>query len=304
MLADVIGRSNLGHFPQGTIASDLAARFGGFATDFLVAKCHERDYVILLPEWVRPENLICNSLIRLSHCRLQCYSWEPYRHVSRSRLEYKLWIKIVSLPFECWLASCVSAMVHGFGRFLRADTNSVNMVDLTGFRCLIAVDDPAEIPEHLSISMGDLIVSTAVRIESTVPFGGEHRGIPFAGGDASECGDQSDPQGRSLARRFPIPGAADGGEDSREGNRSGDNISWNSSEIKDRRRTVSGVWRAARSTGACSEKKASPVCIGVMAAASAGPLRAWGNLDAPWAARDVRSSRVRAPRASPAASFG
>ncbi len=102
MLADVIGRSNLGHFPQETIAGDLAARFSGFSTDFLVAKFRERDYVILLPDWVRPENLVCNSLIRLSHCTLQCYTWEPYRHASRSRLVYKAWIKIDNLPFECW----------------------------------------------------------------------------------------------------------------------------------------------------------------------------------------------------------
>ncbi len=48
-LVDVIGRANLGHFPQETIATDLAARFGGFSTDFLMAKRHERDYVVLLP---------------------------------------------------------------------------------------------------------------------------------------------------------------------------------------------------------------------------------------------------------------
>ncbi len=45
VLADVIGRARLGHFPQDTIANDLAARFGGFSTDFLVAKHRERDYV-------------------------------------------------------------------------------------------------------------------------------------------------------------------------------------------------------------------------------------------------------------------
>ncbi len=60
VLADVIGIANLGHPPQVTIASDLAARFGGFATDFLVAKHRERDFVLFLPEWVRPEDLVIN----------------------------------------------------------------------------------------------------------------------------------------------------------------------------------------------------------------------------------------------------
>ncbi len=50
VLADVIGRANMGHFPQDTLAADLAARYGGFPTDFLVARHQERDYVILLPE--------------------------------------------------------------------------------------------------------------------------------------------------------------------------------------------------------------------------------------------------------------
>ncbi len=74
VLSDIIGRSNLGHFPQERIAVDLAERFGGFSTDFLVARYQERDYVILLLEWVRPEDLISNGLTRLSHCRLRCFS--------------------------------------------------------------------------------------------------------------------------------------------------------------------------------------------------------------------------------------
>ncbi len=63
VLADVIGRARLGHCPLVTIASDLAARFGGFATDFVVAKHQERDYAILLPQWMRPEDLYDNGLL-------------------------------------------------------------------------------------------------------------------------------------------------------------------------------------------------------------------------------------------------
>ncbi len=49
--------------------------------------------------------------------------------------------------------------------------------------------------------MGDFIVSVPVRIENTATFGGEDRGIPLAGGDPNEGEDQTDPEGRQLARR-------------------------------------------------------------------------------------------------------
>ncbi len=73
VMADIIGRASLGHYPQDTIASDLALRFGGLSTDFLVAVFHERDYVIMLPQWVRPDTLINNGLVHLSHCRIRCF---------------------------------------------------------------------------------------------------------------------------------------------------------------------------------------------------------------------------------------
>ncbi len=135
VLADVIGRSNLGHFPQAIIAADLAARFGGFSIDFLVATYQERDYVILLPEWVNPEALINCGLTRLHHCRIRCFPWDPNQNAEYTRLSYKAQIKIINLPFECWSSSHVSAIVGGFGRFLRADDNSTNILDMTGFRC-------------------------------------------------------------------------------------------------------------------------------------------------------------------------
>ncbi len=194
VLADIIGRSNLGHFPQERIAVDLAERFGGFSTDFLVARYQERDFVILLPEWVRPEDLINNGLTRLAHCRLRCFSWEPYQNADISSLSYKAWVKIGNLPFECWSTPRVSGIVSGFGRFLRVDDNSVNIVDMSGFRCLVAVDDLTDIREHLAISLGDVVITVPVRIESTAPFGGEDRGTPFAGGE---------PQRREGSNRSP-----------------------------------------------------------------------------------------------------
>ncbi len=74
VLAIPIGQTNLGHFPQGLIANDLAGRFGGFSNDFLVTKFRERDFVIFLPQWVPPEVLIRREGYRLDHCRLRCFS--------------------------------------------------------------------------------------------------------------------------------------------------------------------------------------------------------------------------------------
>lgn len=60
------------------------------------------------------------------------------------------WIKLVNLPFECWSEYRVSVIVNGFGRYLRCDDNSRNMLDLIGFKCQIAVEDISDIPENLA----------------------------------------------------------------------------------------------------------------------------------------------------------
>nr|CAD1831137.1 unnamed protein product [Ananas comosus var. bracteatus] len=54
---------NLGHFPQETIANRLVARFGGFPSDFHVARYSKRDFVIFLPEWVPSHQLLSREII-------------------------------------------------------------------------------------------------------------------------------------------------------------------------------------------------------------------------------------------------
>ncbi len=227
----MVGASRLGHFPQGSIATDLANRFGGFANDFLIARHRERDYVLFLPVWVHPDDILTQETIRLANCKLRCFAWNPYNGAPCSQLSYKAWIKIISLPYECWTEPKVAAIVNGFGRFLRSDDPSSNMFDLTGYRCQIAVDDLSDIPESLVITFGDISITTPVRLESSAPFGGDDRGIPFAGGDEHEGGDQHDPLGRRLARRVATLGVHNGENDSREGAASGEGDTWNSSEI-------------------------------------------------------------------------
>lgn len=139
ILANVIGTTNLGHFPQDMIASDFANQFGGFSNDFHVARYRETDYVICLPQWVHSGDLVRRRIIYLSHYKLRCFSWNPYKNAFRSRLKYKAWIKLVNLPFECWSESSVSSIVNGFGRYLKVDNNSLNVLDLICFRCQVAV---------------------------------------------------------------------------------------------------------------------------------------------------------------------
>lgn len=52
------------------------------------------------------------------------------------------------------------------------------MLDLTGFRCQITVDNLVDIPENLAITLGDIILSIAVLLERSALFGGDDRGIP------------------------------------------------------------------------------------------------------------------------------
>nr|CAD1842588.1 unnamed protein product [Ananas comosus var. bracteatus] len=173
VLANVVRSATLGHLSQETIATDFANFFEGFSNAFLVA-CHsKRDFVIFLPLWVRAEDLIRRGIVNLAHCQLRCYSWNPYRDATRSRLTYKVWIRLVDLPFECWCEARVAAIVNSFGRYLRVDEKSINMLDLIGFRCQIAVDDLAEVPENLAITLGDLVVNVIVQLETSAPFGGD-----------------------------------------------------------------------------------------------------------------------------------
>ncbi len=245
LIAHVTGPARLGHFPQDTIATDLATRFGGFANDFLVTKYRQRDFILFLPSWVRAEELASRDFLRLPHCKLRVFPWNPYGGAPRSRITFKAWITIVNLPFECWSEARVAAIVSGFGRFLQADDATINFHDLAGFRYQVAVDELVDILDNLAISMGDIVVTVPVRLESTAPFGGDDRGVPFVGGGPEEGGDQTDPLGRRLARRIAIREDTEGASDSREGAAIGQDESWNSSEIRDRRRgyDVGGVAR-------------------------------------------------------------
>nr|CAD1842767.1 unnamed protein product [Ananas comosus var. bracteatus] len=159
ILVDVLPPRILGHFPQETLANRLASRFGGFPSDFHVAKFSQRDYVIFLPEWVTAAQLVRREILSLDNLRLQCYPWNPYFGLRRASLTYNVWIRLVSLPYECWSSRTVAALVGGFGRFIRADDFSSRMVDLTGYRCLISVNFLSDIPENLEITVGDYSLS-------------------------------------------------------------------------------------------------------------------------------------------------
>ncbi len=178
MLATPMGPANLGHYPQGMIANYLAGRFGGFSNDFLVTKYRERDFVIFLPQWVQPEVLIRREGVCLGHYRLRCFACNPYRDAVRARLTYKVWIKLVNLPYECWAENRVSAIINGFGRYLRTDESSRSLLDFNFFKCQVAVDDPADISENLFITMGDIIVNVRVILVTRHPSEGMIGGSP------------------------------------------------------------------------------------------------------------------------------
>ncbi len=122
------------------------------------------------------------------------------RCASRYRLGHRVWIKLALLPFECWSEAGISSMD------LCGDEDSLNMLDLSGFRCLVAVDELADIPEFISVTLGDHSVPVAVQIESTSPFGGAVRSAPCAGGNPVEGVDREDLPGRRLARRDSLGG--------------------------------------------------------------------------------------------------
>nr|CAD1843610.1 unnamed protein product [Ananas comosus var. bracteatus] len=165
ILVDVLPPKNLGHFAQETIANRLASRFGGFSTDFHVAKFSQREFLIFLPEWVPADQLIRREILSLDNLRLHCSPWNPYHGLRRASLTYNVWIRLVCLPYECWSSRTVAALVGGFGRFIHADDFSTRMVDLTGYRCLIFVNFLSDIPKNLEITVGDHSLSVLIQLE-------------------------------------------------------------------------------------------------------------------------------------------
>nr|CAD1830138.1 unnamed protein product [Ananas comosus var. bracteatus] len=165
ILVDVLPLKKLGHFPQETIANRMASRFGGFPSDFHVAKYIQRDFVIFLPEWVPADQLIRREILSLEDLRMQCFPWNPYSGLRRASLAYNVWIRLVCLPYECWSSRTVAVMVGGFGRFIRADDFSIRMVDLTGYRCLVSVNHLSDIPKNLEVTMGEYSLSVLIQLE-------------------------------------------------------------------------------------------------------------------------------------------
>nr|CAD1817695.1 unnamed protein product [Ananas comosus var. bracteatus] len=232
ILVDVLPPKNLGHFPQETIANRLASRFGGFPSDFHVARYSERDFVIFLSEWVPCYQLLRREILTLDDLRLQCYPWSPWSGARAMQLTYNVWIRLVSLPYECWSSRTVAALVGGFGRFIRADDFSVRMVDLTGYRCLVAVNYLSDILENLEITVGDWSRSVLIQMER---WG--RRDLVAPGNPPHERTDQHDPLQRAPDAHHHTGGSVRGRRSSTGGSSNSD-VSWNSSEIRDRRREM------------------------------------------------------------------
>lgn len=99
---EIVDAANIGHSPQLSIANALADQFGGYPTNFMVAKYREHSFAIFLPQWVLTETLVWRQTITLEGFWLRCYPWGPYRYVIIFRPTFKVWIKLINLSFECW----------------------------------------------------------------------------------------------------------------------------------------------------------------------------------------------------------
>nr|CAD1837721.1 unnamed protein product [Ananas comosus var. bracteatus] len=127
VLADVIQPANLGHDPISTIKTAMARHFGGYTDDFAVARYKARDFVIFLPEWVSANDLIRREVLTLNDFWIRCYPW---------------------------------------GRFVKADANTRAMTDLHAYRCQIILDSVLDVPQNLSVLLGDERFAVMVHIES------------------------------------------------------------------------------------------------------------------------------------------
>nr|CAD1832665.1 unnamed protein product [Ananas comosus var. bracteatus] len=165
VLADIIQPANLGQDPITVIKTALASRFGGYVDDFAVARYRDRDFAIFLPKWVPADLLIRREIITLNGFWLRCWPWGQYRYARPHRVLFKAWIRLVNLPFEIWTVARVAALVSSFGRFIKADSATKAMTDLRAFRCQIALDSINNVPENLSVIVGEELFPVRVHLE-------------------------------------------------------------------------------------------------------------------------------------------
>uniref|UniRef100_A0A6V7QXD9 DUF4283 domain-containing protein n=1 Tax=Ananas comosus var. bracteatus TaxID=296719 RepID=A0A6V7QXD9_ANACO len=81
------------------------------------------------------------------------------------RSGYRAWIRLLNLPFECCTIPRVAAIVGGFGRFVKADAVSRANLDLRAFRCQIVLDSLLDVPQNLSVVLGDEVFAVMVHLE-------------------------------------------------------------------------------------------------------------------------------------------
>ncbi|OAY65254.1 hypothetical protein ACMD2_16588 [Ananas comosus] len=165
ILADVIQPANLGPDPISTIKTALASRFAGYKEDFAVARYRERDFAIFLPEWVPAAVLIRREVLTLNDFWIRCWPWGRNRDARPHRVQYKAWIRLINLPFEIWTVARVAALISGFGRFIKADEETKAMTNFRAFRCQIALDSIYNIPQNLSVIIGEELFPVMVHLE-------------------------------------------------------------------------------------------------------------------------------------------
>nr|CAD1825912.1 unnamed protein product [Ananas comosus var. bracteatus] len=87
-------------------------------------------------------------------------------------------------------------VASGFGKFLRADDFTTRMADLTGYRCLIAVNHLLDIPENLEITFGDISISVLIQLKRWIRDRDVGRENPLP--PHNERPDHHNPDVRSL----------------------------------------------------------------------------------------------------------
>nr|CAD1818029.1 unnamed protein product [Ananas comosus var. bracteatus] len=153
------------------------------------------------------------------------------------------------------------------GQFISADDFSVRMVDLSSYKCLIAVNHLSDIPENLEIIFGGSTISVLIQLQRWAHADGDDgRGHPH-----NERSDQHNP-----LERHPVvdrrSAGANRGRRSSDGDASDSDASWNSSEIRDHRRnsTLTGSLVHSAPHVAPPPRKGPPAVISPVGGAAVG----------------------------------
>lgn len=149
------------------LSRGLAARFGGFSSDYTVASFKPLSMAVFFPNWVARESAIGRSPLRFNGICFHFSNLVEVGEKDRGHLCHKAWIRLHHWPILCWNEEDVKAAVCNFGELWEIDAISERRLDVSFFRVRIRCPSVRNIPEAIHLMVEDRRFLVPIEIESS-----------------------------------------------------------------------------------------------------------------------------------------